>query len=384
MYSTADYWKMLADHVRREAYAEALRRAVKPGSVVANIGAGSGIFALLACQAGARRVYAIEPDDIIEVAKSLAAANGFRDRIEFIQGLSTHVDLPEPADVIVSDLRGVLPLMGHHLPSIADARRRMLAPGGVLIPQRDELWAAIVEAPDLYSRLVAPWGLDPHSLDFGPARKLAVNRWSKVRVSPGQLLVEPRLWTKLDYERVDDPNVQADLNWVVSRPGTAHGVCVWFNSTLVDGVNLSSAPDQPELIYGAGFFPWESPVPLTPGDAVAVELSANLVGDEYVWRWSSRVEEHGKGGARKADFHQSNFLATPLSPARLRHEGVEHVPELSQSGEIDRAILGLMTGAESVSDIADRISQQFPARFPASSDALPRVQQLSQRYSKAD
>src|SRR5437867_2580258 len=143
MYSIADYGAMISDEVRMGAFVRALRQAVKPGAVVIDIGTGTWIFALLACRFGARRVYAIEPDDAIQVAREIAVANGCADRIEFIQDLSTGVTLGERADVIISDIGGVLPWFQQHIPSIADARRRFLAPGGALIPQRDTAWAAV-------------------------------------------------------------------------------------------------------------------------------------------------------------------------------------------------------------------------------------------------
>jgi protein arginine N-methyltransferase 1 len=115
MYSISAYGRMIADRVRMNAYVQALRQAVKPNSVVLDIGTGTGIFALLACQFGARHVYAIEADDAIEVARQIAAANGYTDRIEFIQDVSTKLSLPEKADVIISDLRGVLPLFQGHI-----------------------------------------------------------------------------------------------------------------------------------------------------------------------------------------------------------------------------------------------------------------------------
>src|SRR5580765_20177 len=102
MYRVVDYGDMIADAVRMDAFVAALRGAVTPGCVVVDIGTGTGIFALLACSLGARRVYAIERNDTIEVARTIAAANGLSDRIEFRQALSTAVTLPEPADVIVA------------------------------------------------------------------------------------------------------------------------------------------------------------------------------------------------------------------------------------------------------------------------------------------
>ena len=70
-----------------EAFIRRCAQTIKPGSVVVDMGTGTGIFALLACRLGARRVYAIEPDDAIQVAKEIAAANGCADRIEFMQAI---------------------------------------------------------------------------------------------------------------------------------------------------------------------------------------------------------------------------------------------------------------------------------------------------------
>ena len=80
-----------------DAYAAALRRVVKPDSVVMDLGCGPGLFALLACKLGARRVYAVEPENVVGLAREAAAANGFADRIEFFEKFSTEIMLPEPA-----------------------------------------------------------------------------------------------------------------------------------------------------------------------------------------------------------------------------------------------------------------------------------------------
>jgi predicted RNA methylase len=71
MYSVGVYGEMIGDSIRMRAYVQALRDAVKPGSVVLDIGTGTGIFAMLASQFGAQRVYAIEPDN----ASSLRATS---------------------------------------------------------------------------------------------------------------------------------------------------------------------------------------------------------------------------------------------------------------------------------------------------------------------
>jgi type I protein arginine methyltransferase len=142
MYSISNYASMVEDRVRMDAYLAGLHAAVTPGCVVLDVGTGTGALAILACRAGAGRVYAIEPSDAIHVARQIAADNDCADRIEFIQDFSTRVQLSERADVAMADLRGVLPHLGLHVPSIVDLRTRLLAPGGTLLPRRDTLWRA--------------------------------------------------------------------------------------------------------------------------------------------------------------------------------------------------------------------------------------------------
>src|SRR5215470_938921 len=250
MYSLGAYGTMIADRVRMEAYAEALRKTVHKGSVVAELGTGPGIFAVLACQLGASRVYAIEPAEIIQVAREVAAANGCADRIEFFEELSSRVTLPARADVMLSDLRGLLPLFQRHIPEIVDARRRFLAPGGIMIPRKDTVWAAVVEAPKPYAEIVDPWDKNAFSQDLAPVRRLGINDGQKVRISPDQLLTGNRLWVTLDYPTIENHDVRGDLEWAVERSGTGHGIVVWFDADLAEGIGFSNAPGMAETVYG--------------------------------------------------------------------------------------------------------------------------------------
>ena len=373
---------MIADSPRMNAYAQALRQAVQPGSVVLDIGTGTGIMALLACQLGARRVYAIEPDDIIQVAREIAAANGCADRIEFLQNLSAQVSLPERADVVISDLRSVLPLFALHLPSIVDARRRFLAPGGTLIPLRDTLWAAVVEAPEIYSQHTAPWDGHRYGLNMEAARRMATNAWQKARMKPQQLLVQPQCWATLDYTVLEGPDASAQITWTAARPGIGHGFIVWFDALLTEGVCLSNAPGAPEVIYGSAFFPWSTPVAIASGDSVSLTLQAHLVGKDYVWSWATRVLGPGDPPQVKANFQQSTFFGAPLSLGTLQKEAASHLPSLNEDGQIDQFILAQMDGETPLEELARRLLDRFPARFAHWQDALTRVGVLSAKYSR--
>jgi type I protein arginine methyltransferase len=382
MYTISGYGSMIADRGRMEAYVKALAQAIKPDSVVLDIGTGTGIFAMIACQLGAKKVYAIEPSNAIWVGKEIATANGFSNRIQFFQKLSTQVEVPEKADVIISDLRGILPVSQNHIPSIIDARERLLKPDGVLIPQCDRLWVSVVELPDLYGRLVNPWDENGYSLNMAAARQLVTNTWLKGRATPEQILGEPKCWATLDYTTIKNTDVSAEVTWTVEQTKTAHGLSIWFDTTLAEGVSFSNAPDKPELIYSSGFFPWLQPVNLAVGDTVSVVLQANLVGDDYIWRWNTLVFNQGNPGQVKANFKQSTFFGIPLSPTQLCKKTLNYVPTLNKEGKIDKLILELMSEGEALGDIARQVVAQFPACFVNEQEALTRVGELSQRYSE--
>jgi type I protein arginine methyltransferase len=316
MYSVSAYGKMIADNLRVEAYTRALRTAIKPGSVVMDLGCGPGLFALIACRLGARRVYAVETESVITLAREAAAANGFANRIEFIENVSTEITLPKPAEIIVSDLRGVLPWCQQHIPSIIDARKRLLQPGGTLISRRDTVWAAIIEARDQYEEIIGPWEKNGFEFDLSAARLQVTNTWRKARIKPQQFLVEPRCVTTIDYYEVDNPNLDADISWRVEREGTAHGVGVWFDSLLIDGIGFSNHPSSPEMIYGNAFFPFSEPVEIAEGEHIKLRLAAKLIDDDYVWRWDTDFFAHAEERPKKS-FKQSTFYGIPFSQLQL-------------------------------------------------------------------
>lgn len=382
MYTIAALGDMIADRLRTEAYAAALRATVRRGDVVLDIGTGTGILALLACQSGASRVIAVEPSEAIQVARETARANGFQGTIEFLQGRSDELKLDRKADVIVSDLHGVLPPLRRNLLDIADARVRLLAPGGRLVPRTESLWSSVVEAPGLWRGHMGPWRKRPRGLDIGAGNRCAVNSWRKARFRGRQVLTAPRRWARIDYRKVAEARVEGRLRAPVARRGVGHGLAVWFDADLAPGVGFSNAPDRPPLIYGQAFFPWPEPVALDKGDVVSVRLRADLVGEDYVWTWESSVRRQGQRARTAVDFRQSTFLGNPLTPETLVRRASTHRAKLGRDGLLTRIALELMDGKTPLGEIASALESRFPGRFPSSADALTFVADLSGRFGE--
>jgi protein arginine N-methyltransferase 1 len=309
-YSIGDYGDMIADKARMDPYVYALKSLIRPDSVVLDIGTGAGIHALLACKFGARKVYAIEPNDAIHLAKELAQVNGFADRIEFIHDLSTRVTLPERADLIVSDLRGVLPLYGEHIPAILDARERHLAPGGTLIPKRDTVWVSLVEARNLYHEIAMPWDY-PYGLNMDIAKQIVLNNWYEEkadRFGKRSLLTEPKIWAEIEYRSIDDPDVNpSSIKQQAMRDGIAHGLMMWFDAEIAKEIHIFNGPGAAKTaeVYGCGFFPLLEPVSITKGDTIRLDISADHRKQQYFWRWHTRIHSGDDLLTIKADFQQS-------------------------------------------------------------------------------
>jgi protein arginine N-methyltransferase 1 len=379
MYTLDEYGRMIADAGRIDAYVEALRRTVRRESVVLDLGTGTGFFAIAAARLGARRVFAIESADVIELAREIARDNGLGEVIDFIQGDSAVIELPQRADVIVADLHGTLPHFGSHLPTMADARDRFLAPGGAMIPQSDTLWMASVEAPELHRFVSEPWSNNGLAIDMSAARRLQANLWRSARIRAEQMVSTPQCWGTVDYRSLRHTDASACVTLRAQRDATAHGLCAWFDTTVADGIEISNAPGAPALVYGHAFFPWPEAVPLVAGDVATVRIAAKLVQRQYVWTWETSIERREKTPLR---FMQSDFLAAPLAISRLSRRAADFVPSPNEDASIDGAILDLIVQCRSLGDIAREVARRHPERFPRWEEALARVGELSLRYSR--
>ena len=381
-YSVNSYGNMIDDARRTRPFVDALRQAIKPGSVLLDIGTGTGIFSFLACQFGAARVYAVEPDaGALAMAQRCARNIPGSERIIWIRGLTTHMDLPEQADIVVGDLHGTLPFFKGNIESLMDARKRHLKPGGRLLPSRDVLHAVPAHAPHEYQRIEMPWQRNDYGIDLSAAVPLLVNAWGRARAEPAQpehLLSSPQCWGVVDYTTTNTADLDNTLEWSIERGGLMHGLYVWFDGDLGEGFGYSNAPTLPELVYGRAFFPFEQPVEVMPGDTVRTRLSVRLFKGTHVYRWDTCIT--AIDGSQKAKFEQSSFKAQPTSVAELLKSGADYVPTLNDDGQVARAVLDAMAENLRLQEIADALLTRFPDRYKTPSQALDEVSRLSQKY----
>jgi type I protein arginine methyltransferase len=313
-YNLYAYGTHIRDMVRTKAYIAALKRAMFPGAVVIDIGAGTGFFSLLACQLGAGHVYAIEPNPLVELLEKQANINGYADRLTVIRKMSVDVELPELADIVIADLRGgMFPLHQSSVLSLYDVRQRLMKEDGVLIPERDLIYVAVVQNEEMYRKQVlTPWVEDNYGVDMSLSLPLALNSPIRGIPAPEKILLPGQLWAEVCYGIQKEPSVKSAVTWSVERPGTAHFIATWFEAHLLEGITYSNKPTVPPRqrpnTYGGTFFPLEAPVSLVLGDTMTVMLHASYVALSHTYNFIWEILVKGDNGDDKIRFRQSDFF----------------------------------------------------------------------------
>lgn len=378
-YSIKDYGEMVTDPARTQAFVTALTNAITPESIVLEIGTGAGFFALLACKLGAKKVYAVEPDNAIEVGKLCVKNNPGSERIIWLQALSTEIELPEKVDIVIGDLHGTMPFYNFNILSMRDAVLRHMKPGGIIMPRRDVLHAAPIQSPEDYKSVEKCWASDVYGLDLSAGRSFLVNTWWRRPVSDNvDMLAAPQCLGEIDYATVSSPNFESQCDWPINSEGIVHGLSIWFDGDIAPDAGYSNAPNLPGLVYGNAFFPLEKPLNVKKDERLLTKFSAKLIGDEYVYTWIS--EHFDSAGKSLARFKQSTFNSRPVSQRKLAFASPEFIPVLNQDGEVTLHVLQYAQQKINMADIAEKLMHVFPERFSTRQTALEATSKIVQKF----
>lgn len=222
---------MMRDQARNDAYDAALRRAVTADDVVLEIGAGSGLLAMMAARAGAGAVVACEMHPVVAaLAADIIDANGYADRVRIVNHHSRDIapgaDLPQPADILVSELFAANLLGEGVLETHKDAMSRLMRPGARVIPGRAAVMVALGYDEHVEShavQMVSGFDVGLFNAAIPVDRLVGGNRTQHLRIrsTPVPLfefnLAEPDKWpapvTSVEVEVTASP-VNVLLQWI--------------------------------------------------------------------------------------------------------------------------------------------------------------------------
>ena len=293
--TAAIHVSMLNDTARTNSYLAAIRETVRPGDVVVDLGTGTGILAVAAAQAGARRVYAIEAGAIGRMAQAVFAANNVADRITLVPGWSAQVTLPEQADVLVSEIIGNEPLSEEVIETTLDARRRHLKPGARLFPSGIKIFGLPVTIPEerlkkcVFTPAVLREWRSRYGIEFSPLAEWNTRATPVFFTEPNQArewpaLSAPVLLAEINFATLDRAIIDNEVLVEVNAPGEVNGILTCFELELGPTTRLSTHPASAS--EGSS---WRSPVtvltkPLAvkPGDRLRVKYRHGTESDSRV------------------------------------------------------------------------------------------------------
>ena len=247
----------LFDQRRTNAFKRAIKASVKPGDVVVELGAGSGVLSLFAADAGARKVYAVELDEAnLEAMSATIAANGYQDRVEVVRADATSVTIPEEADVIICEMIATALLEELQIPAMNNALR-FAKPDATIVLQRYEIYADLVTHKNRY---------------YGKRFDVIRYEFPDKPSLRSQPLSGKHPFATIDFRGpVDDTLVHATFPLVVESEGVLNGLRLSTNTVFADGSEFDFS-----ISYS---FPVILPVEeisVEPGDRFMVELSYGL------------------------------------------------------------------------------------------------------------
>ena len=277
---------MLVDKARLQPFAQAIARRVKTGDVVVDIGTGTGVLAMLAARAGAKKVYAIEVSSMADMAKKVIAQNGLQDRVEVIEASSFDIKLPELADVLISETMGHLGIDEGIVATLADARRRLLKKDARLIPEQIDIFAAPSTDDVVRQREVASWSEQIAGLDFSAIGQQALKRSYLRRVVDSELLAAPKCIAHINLRRDSAAPKTLGADFTINKPGTMQAICAWFKADLGAGITLSSRNTS-------SWFPLHFPLTENAEWQVMQKFNFSLhaEGDDGQGRWRRQIEK---------------------------------------------------------------------------------------------
>lgn len=373
-----EHRQYLADEARVSAFASAIAAVVKPGDVVLDLASGTGILGLLACRAGAARVYAIDDGGMAEPARAIVRENGLEERIHVICGYSRHVDLPERADVLVTDQIGHFGFDAGVVQFVSDARRRLLKPDARLVPSRIDLIVAPVEVPEV-AGAVEFWAGRPAGFSMQSLHEMTANSGHPRTLTADHLLGTPAIGGSIDLF-ADNDSVAVSAGIRIARRGTLHGIGGWFAATLSPAVTMSNSPLAANRIVRRGVvFPLGRAVPVDAGDRVSVRMRILPVHSLVTWTVSVF---RGDAAEPVERFNHSTLRGMLIEPERLRRTRPDFVPRLNPRGKARQSVLELCDGRRPVQAIERELYDRHPTLFADRADAAVFVAEVVAGYSE--
>jgi hypothetical protein len=252
------------------------------------IGAGSGLLAMIAAQSGTnKKVTTCEMTPVIaSIAKEIVELNGFGNSVEVLAKASKDIsigeDLGAKADLIVSEVISNEFLGEGVLDTVEDAKKRLLAPGGRVIPESGYIVINLVGGEavgkKLYVGEVLGFNLEPFN-KIKP-RKISIDQ----QMNSVELLTDDVIAFQFDFQEQNQfPREVKTLELRVRKPGKCFGIIQWVSLQLVDEIIFENHPVKQiaESAWHPMFYPFYKPLNFLKNQVIQIQATHNRTSPNF-------------------------------------------------------------------------------------------------------
>jgi phenylalanine ammonia-lyase len=231
------YNTLTHDERRNHSYKIAINQRVKD-KVVVEIGPGKdAILTRFCAQAGAKKIYAIERNaETSRLAQARVDELGLSNQITIIHGDATEVNLPELADVCVSEIVGSIG-GSEGAAVIINNIRRLLKPAATILPERSVTKIAAVTFPEELENNLGFTDVSGHyvqkifeQVGYPFDLRVSINHFP-----PSQVLSDAGIFEDLDFTQVMATAAHHDNVLTISQAGRVDGFLVWLTLHTIAG-----------------------------------------------------------------------------------------------------------------------------------------------------
>ena len=286
---------MMNEQNRNQAYFDALKAVVTEQSTVFEIGTGSGLLAMMAAKLGAKQVTTCETVPLIaETAQHIIQDNHFENTINVIAKKSTDIavgqDMPAQVDILVSEIFSSELLGEHVLPSLEDAKKRLLKPQGRVIPAAGSVMIGLFTGDDIYRncQVADAFGFNLQRFNTVVSNKRMIAR-NDLNI---ELLSDGIDAFNFDFEGESSfPAESKTLQIPVKTAGRCFGLVQWIRLDMNgdEKVMFENHPSQTSKVsnWQQCAYLFDAPIDVKAGQVVVINAAHNRA---VPWFWLERLE----------------------------------------------------------------------------------------------
>ena len=267
---------MMNDNDRNNFYLSALKSVIKTSSSVFEIGTGSGLLSIMAANLGAHEINTCETNSIIaNTAIKVIEDNNLSEKINVITKKSNDIkvgkDINKPADVLVSEIFSSELLREDVLPSLEDAKQRLISKNAKIIPEYGSIMISLFGGNDI-------------------AKNIYTEKFENIKLKKfNSIIPRKQFWHRPDLKRdlmsnvveafrfdfVNNnnfPSEEKKIEIEATKKGRSYGIIQWIKLEMENGLKYENHPANLKNTSGWQnvFYLFDEPMELSIGQKVAI------------------------------------------------------------------------------------------------------------------